>query len=139
MPESLKTARNVAIVLAIAAAVYFIPGGGSAAHTFEAALWTAFALGIGYLGLRAYREHHITLFGLGDRHRGLFYGALGLGVLLYAGRKRMWYAEEVRAVAQRLEIVQAHRWDGVGEVLWFALVALAVYSLMLVYRHWRSY
>ncbi len=68
--DGLKTARNVAIVVAIAAAVYFIPGGGRAASTFEAALWVAFGLGVGYLGLRLYREHRIALHSLGDRHRG---------------------------------------------------------------------
>jgi hypothetical protein len=34
--------------------------------------------------------------------------------------------------------VQVHRWDGLGEILWFALVGLAVYSLLAVYRQWRS-
>src|ERR1700685_1784641 len=81
--NQLKTARNVAIILAIAAAVYFIPGGGRAASTFEAALWVAFGLGIGYFGLRMYREHHMTLYGLGDRHRGLLYGAVALAVFVW--------------------------------------------------------
>ncbi len=111
-------ARNVAIVLAIAAAVYFIPGGGRAASTFEAALWVAFGLGIGYFALRMYREHHIALYGLGDRHRGLLYGAVALGVFVWVVRERMWYALQVRGD----EIVQVHRWDGVGEFVWFVLV-----------------
>ena len=135
MSGQLKTARNVAIILAIAAAVYFIPGGGRAASTFEAALWVAFALGIGYLALRMYREHHIALYGLGDRHRGLLYGAAALGVFVWIVRKRMWYALQVRGG----EIVQVHRWDGVGEFVWFVLVGLVVYSLLIVYRHARSY
>ncbi len=77
----MKTARNVAIVVVIAAAVYFLPGGGRAASTFEAVLWVAFGVGIAYLGLRLYREHRVTLHGLGDRYRGLLYGALALGAL----------------------------------------------------------
>ncbi len=135
MSARLKTARNVAIILAIAAAVYFIPGGGRAASTFEAVLWVAFGLGIGYLALRMYREHHIALFGLGDRHRGLLYGAIALGVFVWIVRKRMWYALQVRGG----ELVQVHRWDGVGEFAWFVLVGLVVYSLLIVYRHARSY
>jgi hypothetical protein len=131
----LKTARNVAIILAIAAAVYFIPGGGRAAGTFEAALWVAFGIGIGYFGLRMYREHHIALFGLGDRHRGLLYGAVALGVFAWIVRKRMWYALQVRGG----ELVEVHRWDGVGELAWFVLAGLVVYSLLIVYRHARSY
>jgi hypothetical protein len=135
MSETLKNARNIAIILAIAAAVEFIPGGGRAARTVEAALWAAFALGIGYLGLRMYREHHVALFGLGDRHRGLLYGAVALAVFLWVVRSRMWYALQVRGG----ELVQVHRWDSLGEVLWFALAGLVVYALLAVYRHARSY
>ncbi len=135
MSDTLKNTRNVAIILAIAAAVYFIPGGGRAAGTFEAALWTVFALGIGYVGLRMYREHHVALFSLGDRHRGLLYGSVALAVFLWVVRSRMWYALQVRGA----EIAQVHRWDGFGEILWFVMVGLVVYSLLAVYRHARSY
>jgi hypothetical protein len=135
MSDRLKMPLYVAIILAIAAAVYFIPGGGRAANTFEAALWVAFGVGIGYFGLRMYREHHVALYGLGDRHRGLLYGAVALGVFLYAVRSRMWYALQLRGG----ELVQVHRWAGVGEFAWFALAALVVYSLLIVYRHARSY
>jgi hypothetical protein len=133
--ESLKNTRNIAIILAIAAAVYFIPGGGRAAETIAAALWTAFALGIGLVALRMYREHHVALFSLGDLHRGLLYGAVALAVFLWVVRTRMWYALQVRGG----ELVQAHRWDSFGEVLWFVLVGLVVYSLVAVYRHARRY
>ncbi len=113
--DSLKTARNVAIVLAIAAGVYFLPGGGRVASTFEAALWVAFGLGIGYLGLRMYREYRVALHGLGDRHRGMLYGAVALGVFAYMARARMWQT-------------------GFGELAWFVLIGLIVYAAMEVYR-----
>jgi hypothetical protein len=135
MSESMKNARNVAIILVIAAAVFFIPGGGRAAVTFEAALFTVFALAIGFLGIRMYREHRVALFSLGDGYRALLYGAVGLAVFLWAVRPRMWYALEVRGA----ELVQVHRWDGLGEILWFALAGLVVYSLLAVYRHARRY
>jgi len=118
--ERMKTARNVAIVLAIAAAVYFLPGGGRAAHTFEAALWVAFGLGVGYLGLRLYREHRVAIHGLGDRHRALLYGAVALGVFAYVARPRMWLA-------------------GFGEFAWWVLVGLVVYALLEVIRYSRTY
>jgi hypothetical protein len=118
--DTLKTARNVAIVLVIAAGVYFLPGGGRAASTFEAALWVAFALGIGYLGLRMYREYRVALYGLGDRHRGMLYGSVALGVFAYMARARMWQT-------------------GFGELAWFVLVGLIVYALMEVYRYSRTY
>ncbi|HEV3047473.1 MAG TPA: hypothetical protein VGY13_08950 [Solirubrobacteraceae bacterium] len=138
MSEGLKHTRNVAIILAIAAAVDFVPGGGRVAGTVEAALWTAFGLAIGFVGLRLYREQHITLYSLGDRHRGLLYGAVALGFFLWAVRKRMWYALVLqRGQVERLE--EVHRWGGFGEVLWFALAGLAVYALVAVYRHARAY
>ena len=120
MSERLKNARNVAIVLAIAAAVYFIPGGGRAANTFEAALLVAFGVGAGYLGLRFYREGRMTLLGLGDRHRGLLYGTIALGFFLWAAHTRMWET-------------------GLGTITWFVLLGIAVYSLLAVIRHWRAY
>jgi hypothetical protein len=118
--ERLKTPRNVIIVAAIAAGVYFLPGGGRAADTFEAALWVAFGIGIAYLGLRLYRENRVALHGLGDRHRGMFYGALAGVFFLLTARSRMWST-------------------GIGELVWFALAALAAYALLATYRHWRSY
>lgn len=127
MSERTKNARNVLIIFAIGAGVYFIPGGGRAAETAGAALWTVFAIALGFLGLRLWREHHVALDGLGERHRGLLYGAVALGFFLWAVRSRMWYT------------LQGQRWGGLGEVLWFALAALAVYSLIAVYRHARAY
>jgi hypothetical protein len=120
--DRFQTARNVAIVLAIAALVYLVagPNGGSAAGTFEAALWSAFALGFAYLGMRLYREHRISLHSLGDRHRATLYGAVALGVFDVAARRRMWET-------------------GLGELIWFVLLALVVYGLLEVYRYSRTY
>ena len=132
----MKTARNVAIILAIAAAVDLLPGGGRAAHTFEAALWVAFAGGMAFLALRLYREHRIALHGLGHHHRALLanelfhkiqphhrallYGAAAAGVFAGMARKHMWET-------------------GLGELAWFVLVLGVIYALMEVFRHSRSY
>jgi len=118
--QPLKTARNVAIILAIAAAVYFIPGSSRATSTFEAALWVAFGVGFGYLGVRLYREHRVSIYGLGDRHRAMLYGAIALGAFAIVARTRMWRT-------------------GLGELAWFILIAIIVYALMEVYRYSRSY
>jgi hypothetical protein len=120
MSERLKMTRNVAILLAIAAAVYFIPGGGRAASTFEAALLVAFGVGIGCFGLWMYREQRVSLHGLGDYHRALLYGAIALAVFLWVARQRMWLTS-------------------VGELAWFVLAGIVVYSLLAVYRQWRAY
>ncbi len=120
MTDGQRTARNVLIVLAIAAAVYFIPGGGRVSDAFVAALWAVFAIAIAFLGLRMYRENQFRLSALGDRHRGLLYGGIALAVFCYMSRTRMWET-------------------GIGELAWFVLVGLAVWALMEVWRHSRSY
>jgi hypothetical protein len=119
----MKNVRNVAIVLAIAALVYLISNGergGRAELTFEAILWSAFALGIGYVGIRLYREHRISLHSLGDRHRAMLYGGAALAVFDFAARKRMWQTS-------------------LGELLWFVLVGIVVWAALEVYRYSRSY
>jgi len=116
----MKTARNVAIIMLIAAAIYLLPGGGRAASTFEAVLLVGFALGVAFLALRLYREHRVVLHSLGDRYRALLYGALAAGVVAVLARARMWQTN-------------------LGELLWFALVALVAYALVAVYRYSRTY
>lgn len=120
MTDRLKTARNIAIVALIAAAVYFLPSGGQVAHTFEAFLYIGFGVAIGYLGLRFYREQRVTLHSLGDPYRGLLYGAIAGGVFIFMARVRMWQT-------------------GAGELLWFVLLAGIAYALVMVFRRWRAY
>lgn len=120
--ERYRTARNVAIVALIAAAVFVLPGGGRAASTFEGVLLVGFGVGFGYLGLRMYREYRVTLYGLGDRTRATLYGSLALAAFLVVGYSRM-----------------VHHSRTIFGVLWFALVLAALYGLMVVYRNWRSY
>ncbi len=118
--DRVKTARNVAIVALIAAAVEFLPGGGRVAEAFAAALWVVFAAGFAYFAYRIYRERRVDLHGLGDRHRALLYGALATGFLTAAAQPRMWQT-------------------GFGEFLWFVLMGLAGYALLAVYRYSRTY
>jgi len=118
--ERWRVARNIAIILVIAAAVQFLPGGGHGASAFEAALWSAFGLGFGYLGLRMYREHRVSIHSLGDRHRALLYAGVALVFFEWAARSRMWQT-------------------GSGELAWFVLAAFAVYALLEVFRRWRAY
>ena len=116
----MKAARNVAIILAIAAGVYFIPGSSRATSTVEAVLGVAFGFAIAYLGLRLYREHRVAIHSLGDRHRALLYGAIAVGVFAVEARGRMWES-------------------GIGELAWFVLIGIVIYGLMEVYRFSRSY
>jgi hypothetical protein len=118
--ERMKNARNVAIIVLIAAAVDFIPGGGRVASTFTAALWVVFGLAIAFLGLRLYREHRVAIHGLGDHHRALLYGGIVTAVFLYAGQKRMWLTS-------------------FGELVWFVLAGCTVYAFVEVFRRTRAY
>ncbi len=118
----LKTARNIAIVLVIAAAVFLLPGGGKAASTFESVLLIGFGVGFAYLGLRMYREYRVQLHGLGDRYRAILYGSFALVAFLIVGYTRMINHSRT-----------------IFGVLWFALLLAVLYGLMTVYRRWRSY
>ncbi|HEY2631684.1 MAG TPA: hypothetical protein VGI26_04825 [Solirubrobacteraceae bacterium] len=118
--DRLKIVRNIAIIALIAAAVEFLPGGGRVVNAFSAALWVVFAAGFAYFAYRFYRERYVDLDGLGDRHRGLLYGALGVGFVTLAARVRMWETS-------------------FGEFLWFVLMLLVVYTLVTVYRYSRTY
>jgi TRAP-type C4-dicarboxylate transport system permease small subunit len=118
--DRVKTARNVAIILLLAAAIEFVPGGTRLASTFSAILSVVFAAGFGYLGVRLYREHRTDIYGLGDRHRALLYSALAVGVVTIAAKARMWQT-------------------GFGEFVWFVLIGMVVYTLFAVYRFARTY
>jgi hypothetical protein len=115
-----KTARNVAILLALAAVVAYVPGGGRAAVTVQTILGVAFMLGLGLAATYFYRRYRIDLYSLGDRRRGLLYGALGVGAVTLAAKPRMWET-------------------GFGEFAWFVLLGLVVYTLFALYRYSRTY
>lgn len=112
--------RNVLIVLAIAALVAFAPGGGRTAQFVGAFLSTAVITSIVLIIARLYREHRVTIFGLGDKYRALLYGALGAAVLALAGRDRLLDS-------------------GIGILLFFVLLGGAAYAVVAVWRHHREY
>jgi hypothetical protein len=111
----MQTARNVAIILVLAAIVDLVPGGGDAAETIMVAITMAFAAAISWFVYRLYRQQEMTMLTLTDGRRAIMFGAVGAILLLIAG------FEEFRA------------WDG-GVVLWIALMAGAVGAIFLVWR-----
>jgi hypothetical protein len=113
-------ARNVAIVLVLAAAVAFVPGGGTTAALIGAILATLILVSFVLLAARFYRERRLDLEGLGDRWRALFYGAIAVAVLDMAARPRL------------------SETDG-GTIIWIALLGAAAYAVYLVWRHYREY
>ncbi len=120
MDDRMKTVRNVAILLLLAAAVAYLPGGGRAAVTFQTILGVAFMFGLVLAGMYFYRQNRIAIYGLGDRRRALLYGSIGVGAVTLAAKPRMWETN-------------------FGEFAWFLLLGLVAYTLFALYRYSRSY
>jgi hypothetical protein len=112
--------RNALIVVAIAIAVFAIPGGGRAASFVGAVLGIAISAAFALIAARFYRENRVAIFSLGDRHRGLFYGAIAVAVLAMAARQRLWQT-------------------GAGLFFWLVLIAAASFAVYEVVRRYREY
>jgi hypothetical protein len=113
-------ARNIAIILALAALIAFVPLGSDVARLIAAALSIAILASFVMLGARFYREHRMDLIGLGDRWRALLYGSIGVVVLVMAARPRL---------------VET----GAGTLLWLGAIAAACFAVYRVWRHHREY
>jgi hypothetical protein len=112
--------RNIGIIVLLAVAVFALPGGGTGAGVVEALISIAFFVGIWLIIMRLYRENRMTIFSLGDRYRGILYGAL-CGLLFAGAAAREWFDSAALTF------------------LWFALVVACGYGLYATYRHWREY
>jgi hypothetical protein len=115
-----KTARNVLILVAIAALVAFLPGGGDTAGLILALLSIGITVAFVLLGIRFYRENRVAIFSLGDKHRAIAYGSLGALVVAFAGRSKLTDT-------------------AVGSIVLILLFAGAVAGGYVVWRHHRSY
>jgi hypothetical protein len=116
----MSTARNVAIVLLLAAAVAFIPGGGTTAGLVAAIFSTLIMVSLVFFAARFYRERRLELDGLGDRWRGLLYGAIAVVVLALAALPRLQDSSG-------------------GTLVVVALLGGATYAFYAVWRHYREY
>jgi len=85
-----RTVGNVAIVLALAAVVAFVPAGGNAADAVLTAITMGFLAAISGAIYAAGRRNELTLAALGDGRRAILYAALGLIALLIAGSDEMF-------------------------------------------------
>lgn len=113
-------ARNVAIVVALALVVWLVPGGGTTAGIIQGLLSAIFMAVIGVFGFRFYRQFRADIFGLDDTYRVLLYGAVALILVTLAASSLLWET-------------------GPTTVVWLALLAGAIFALVRVWRHWRSY
>lgn len=116
----MRNVRNVAIILVLALGVAFVPGGGSAAEAVLAALFMAFLATIGFLGYRLYVQNQMTLSTLSDGRRALLFGAVGAIALMVVGTD---------------ELLD----DGIGTLVWIAVLGASVLAIIQVWRDANTY
>jgi hypothetical protein len=116
-----KTARNIAIILALAALVSFAPGGLTARDTVGNIITVLFVGGLGFFAYRMYMEHRITLFDLPEQRRLLLYASATALVFALIATNKFWDTQ------------------GGAIILWFALIGASAYGFAVVIRHWREY
>jgi len=116
----MKTARNVLIILALAAVVEFVPGGGDSAALVNAVLFTLLNVIFVYFGVRFYRERRMDIYSLGERGRALLYGGLA-GIVLALAATGRWLS------------------NGGGVVLWLVVLVGSIVALVAVFRQYREY
>lgn len=117
---SLATARNIAIVLVVAALVVVIPGGGTGATVALQAVSLLFVATLGWFASVMYRQHRTTLYSLGDRRRALLYVALGVAAVTLTATSRLWKT-------------------GAGSLAWLLLIGAAAYVVFAVFWAARKY
>ena len=114
----MQTARNVAIVLALAAVVAFAPGGRAGSTLLGQLLRAVFLSAVVVILVRLYRQFRTDILGLGDRGRAILYVSFAVLLLTLAGSGRLFAA------------------GGAGTAAWFLLMGGASYGL---YASWRSF
>src|SRR5262245_33415935 len=87
--STMRAARDVTIVMALALCVAFIPAGGHLAEALLTAISMAFLAGIAWMVFVVSRQNQLTLATLTDARRAILYGALGMLALLVAGSDEM--------------------------------------------------
>jgi hypothetical protein len=120
--DRFKHLRNVAIILALAVAVWKVPGGGTASATVSNIFSVLFAAGACFLGYRLYMEHRIAIFSLEERQRGLMYGALALLAFAIVATSQLWDLG-----------------GGLGGMLWLLMLGASGWALYSVWRSSRAY
>lgn len=117
---TLAAARNILIILAIAALVVLLPGGGTGANVALQALYLVFLATLGWFAMVMYRQHRSTIYGLGDRRRAILYGAIVVLAVTLTGTSKMWHSSA-------------------GSVAWLVLIAAGVYAIVAIVWSARKY
>ena len=120
-PDRSTHLRNVAIIVALALAVWLLPGGDTASVTIGNLIGIVFIGGLLFLGYRMYMEHRSTILDLEDRQRGILYASVALAAITLVATRRMWDSSSF------------------GALLWLALLGLAFWGHLTVWRAYREY
>jgi hypothetical protein len=116
-----RTIRNVAIIAILAVPVAFVPGGGGVANAVLAALGMAFLASMAVAARQMYRENRLSFDSLPDDQRGVFFGAIGVIVLMIAGAGTLLGG------------------GGLGAVIWVTLTACAVIAIIGIWMRAHTY
>lgn len=116
----MRALRNIVIIMLLALAVAFVPGGGNAAAAIITVLTLGFLAGITWFVYTMARENRFTLDTLSDGTRALLYGALGLIALLIAGTDEFFET-------------------GGGTLAWILLLGAAIAGIWRVWLDARAY
>jgi hypothetical protein len=114
------TARNILIVLVVAAVVAIAPGGGTGANVVIQAVSLIFLAAIAWVASIMYRQYRTELYSLGDRRRAALYIAVGVAALTLTA-------------TSRLSSTSA------GSVAWLVLMGAAIYTTCVVVWAARKY
>jgi hypothetical protein len=114
------TARNVLIILALAAAVAFIPGGGSGADVAIQTLSIALLGALAWFASIMYRQHRSNVYSLGDRRRAIVYFALAVALVTLSATHRLWNTSA-------------------GSVVWLVLIGACLYAVIAIAVAARRY
>jgi hypothetical protein len=120
-PDRVKHIRNIGIIVALALVVWLLPGGNTGSSTIYNLLTVLLTAGLLFFAYRLYMEHRATIFGLGDRQRGIVYGALALVSFAIIATSKFWNE------------------GGLGALLWFGLIAVSAWGLYTVWRAYQEY
>ena len=115
----MRMALNIAIVLLVALGFAVLPGGQSTLDVVLTLLTIVFFTVIAVLGYRLFREHRFTIDSLEPIQRAVLYSSIGLAILTFTASPRLL--------------------QGVGILVWLALLGLASYGVYWVFQRYRTY
>jgi drug/metabolite transporter (DMT)-like permease len=104
-----RNVRNVLIVVAIAAVVALVPGGGTTANVVIQAVSLAFLAALLWVASIMYREHRTQLYSLGEGRRAALYAAAAVLAVTLTATAQLWRTSA-------------------GSVAWLVLVGASIYT-----------